>query len=142
MNVTRFCAALISPAVAGILVSAWVASPRLLAQAPADAGRGRATFGLYCASCHGTSAKGDGPLASSMTTRPADLTLIAKRNGGTFPAEQVGRTIDGRSAVKGHGGGDMPVWGDAFAKSTTDGTPVEQRIQAIVHYLESIQSKP
>lgn len=103
---------------------------------------GAATFGNYCATCHGTSAKGDGPLASALKIRPADLTQIAKRNGGTFPATQVARIIDGRSAMKGHGGGDMPIWGDAFGKSTADPTPVDQKIEGLVTYLESIQIKP
>ena len=102
---------------------------------------GSEVFRLYCASCHGTSAKGDGPLAGSMKNRPADLTQIAKRNGGTFAATQVARTIDGRSPVKGHGGGEMPVWGDAFAKSG-DSAQVEQKIQSLVSFLESIQVKP
>src|SRR5438128_11787607 len=70
----------------------------------------------YCASCHGKSAKGDGPLAESLRYRPADLTLIAKRNGGKFDPEKVYRIVDGREPVKDHGGTDMPVWGDAFKR--------------------------
>jgi len=80
-------------------------------------------------------------LASSLTPRPADLTLIAKRNGGTFDSDQIARIIDGRKPVKGHGGGEMPVWGDAFAKSV-DKTPVEEKIQKLVEYLQAIQAKP
>jgi hypothetical protein len=76
-----------------------------------------------------------------MRTRPADLTGIARRNGGTFPADQVARIIDGRDPVKGHGGGDMPVWGDAFAKSRDDTTTVEEKIQRLVNYLQSVQAK-
>lgn len=102
---------------------------------------GASTFGLYCASCHGRSAKGDGPMSTLLTRRPADLTEIAKRNGGTFPADKVGQIIDGRSPVRGHGGGEMPIWGDAFSKSA-DPTPVADRIARLVVYLESIQTKP
>ena len=101
---------------------------------------GSATFALYCATCHGTSARGNGPMASSLTRPPADLTLIAKRNGGTFPMEMVAKVIDGRAPVKGHGGGEMPVWGDAFGKSA-DATPVADKIARIVSYLQSIQAK-
>jgi hypothetical protein len=36
----------------------------------------------------------------------------------------------------------MPVWGDVFAKSTADTTPVDQTIQRLVRHLESIQVKP
>jgi hypothetical protein len=123
-----------------VLVGGLLASTAF-GQAPPGGASGSTIFGLYCASCHGTSAKGDGPLASSMRTRPADLTGIARRNGGTFPADQVARIIDGRDPVKGHGGGDMPVWGDAFAKSRDDTTTVEEKIQRLVNYLQSVQAK-
>ena len=130
----------------GHVVVVWLILGALLSARPtlAQSGpgvSGQSTFGLYCATCHGTSAKGDGPLASSMSLRPADLTRIAERNRGTFPADQVARIIDGRRPVKGHGGGDMPVWGDAFAK-TADPTPVDEKIRRLVAYLESIQIKP
>jgi mono/diheme cytochrome c family protein len=85
---------------AGALITGLLPGSRASAQ-----GRpGSATFGIYCGSCHGTSAKGDGPLASQMKNRPADLTQTAKRNGGSFPTEQVARIIDGRSPVKGMAG--------------------------------------
>ena len=102
---------------------------------------GAAIFEAYCATCHGTSGKGDGPLASALRTRPADLTLIATRNKGTFPADQVAQIIDGRKPVAGHGGGDMPAWGEVFTKSI-DQTPVEEKIKRLVSYLASIQQKP
>jgi mono/diheme cytochrome c family protein len=103
---------------------------------------GDALFKTYCASCHGKSAKGDGPLADSLRYRPPDLTLIAKRNKGKFDSEKVYRIIDGREPVKGHGGTDMPVWGDAFKRSV-DGyseKAVKERIQALADYLKSIQA--
>ena len=104
---------------------------------------GDALFKTYCGSCHGKSAKGDGPLADALRFRPADLTLIAKRNGGKFDADKVYRTIDGRDLVKGHGGTDMPVWGDAFKRSVEGYSEkaVKTRIQAIVEYLKSVQLK-
>jgi len=128
----------LKPLALAVLVGVAAAHP-LLAQS-SDLG-GASTFRLYCASCHGTSGKGDGPIASSMKTAPADLTQIAKRNGGVFPAEQIRRTIDGRSPKRGHGN-EMPVWGDAFATSKVDSAPVAQKIQRLVTYLESIQDKP
>ena len=73
------------------------------------------------------SARGDGPLATSMTRKPADLTEIAKRNGGVYPSELVFRTIDGKRPVRGHGGPDMPVWGDAFARSRDGGDEAKVR---------------
>jgi len=100
-------------------------------------------FRTYCAVCHGTSAQGDGPLASSLRRKPANLTEILKRNHGTFPRDLVFRIIDGRQKVQGHGGPDMPAWGDAFTRSIEGGDKdaVTARIQALVDYLESIQAR-
>jgi nucleotide-binding universal stress UspA family protein/mono/diheme cytochrome c family protein len=100
-------------------------------------------YRTYCAVCHGATARGDGQLASSMVRKPADLTEIAKRNGGVFPSEMVFRTIDGKNPVRGHGGADMPVWGDAFARSRDGGDPesVKRMIQSLVDYLDSIQAR-
>jgi mono/diheme cytochrome c family protein len=137
MKRRRCCHAVIS----WIVVASVYPSTAAFAQSSQSGVGGGTTFQLYCASCHGPSAKGDGPLASLMTKRPADLTQIAKRNAGTFSSEQVARIIDGRRPVKGHGGGDMPVWGDAFAKSG-DVAQVDERIRRLVIYLESIQVKP
>lgn len=110
---------------------------------PAAAATGDYLFRTYCAVCHGTNARGDGPLAESMRRRPSDLTEIAKRNKGVFPAAEVQKMVDGRVPVKGHGGPDMPVWGDVFARSVDGGDPaiVEARIKALVAYLESIQAR-
>jgi mono/diheme cytochrome c family protein len=102
---------------------------------------GKTEFMLYCASCHGASARGDGPLADSMRRRPPDLTLFARNNKNVFPADTVARIIDGREPIKGHGGPDMPVWGDAFSRSRDSSDPesVKLRIQALVEFLKSIQ---
>jgi hypothetical protein len=40
--------------------------------------------------------KGDGSLADELKVRPADLTEIATRRGGKFPAVEVREIIDGR----------------------------------------------
>jgi mono/diheme cytochrome c family protein len=109
----------------------------------AQQSNGHYLFRTYCAVCHGTNATGDGPLAASMRRKPANLTEIAKRNGGVFPSEVVFRVIDGRQPVRGHGGPDMPVWGDAFLRTTDGGgeASVKQKIDALVAYLESLQAK-
>ena len=105
---------------------------------------GAETFRTYCATCHGTSARGDGPLASSMRRKPANLTEIAKRNNGVFPSETIFKVIDGRQPVRGHGGPDMPAWGDAFSRSREAGDDerVKSVIQALVDYLDGIQLRP
>lgn len=129
-------------AVAGLVVAATVSATPAAAQSAA-AQTGDYLFRTYCAACHGTSAKGDGPLAESMRRKPADLTEIARRNKGVFPADEVFRIIDGRQPVRGHGGPDMPVWGDVFARSEGGSNPaiVEARVKALVAYLEGIQAK-
>ena len=132
-------------AFAGLLFGALCLSPGTAsAQEMKQTTPGGEVFRTYCASCHGTTARGDGPLASSMNRKPANLTEIAKRNGGQYPSELVFRTIDGRQPVRGHGGPDMPVWGDAFAKSREAGDTdrVKAVINSLVEYLESIQLRP
>jgi len=100
-------------------------------------------FRTYCAACHGKTARGDGPLAANMKKPPPDLTQFAARNGGVFPAALVAKIIDGRQPITGHGGPDMPVWGDAFKASRRDSSEesVQARIQAIVEFLEHIQER-
>jgi len=128
----------------GLLLTPFTAAAQ--PQTPAamqQAVAGGELFRTYCAVCHGSGARGDGPLAPSMNRKPADLTEIAKRNGGVFPTELVFRTIDGKRPVRGHGGPDMPVWGDAFARSRDGGSEekVKQMIDSLVNYLESIQAR-
>ena len=82
-------------------------------------------------------------MAAALTKKPADLTLIAKRDGGKYPTDLVFRTIDGRNPVLGHGGQEMPVWGNAFLRAE-GGATVEQaraRVDALVAYLATIQQK-
>jgi nucleotide-binding universal stress UspA family protein/mono/diheme cytochrome c family protein len=132
------------------LAASIVAACVLLLPAPAAAQEyqqntaGAELFRTYCASCHGTTARGDGPLANAMNKKPANLTEIAQRNGGKYPTELVFKTIDGRQPVRGHGGPDMPVRGDAFSRSREagDAERVKTVIQSLVDYLGSIQLRP
>jgi mono/diheme cytochrome c family protein len=94
-----------------------------------------------CAACHGVGGKGDGPMGQVLRVRPADLTILAKRTGGKFPAAEVYQMIDGRSpAVRGHGGPDMPVWGEVFAAKGS-ATSVKDRVNALVKHIETLQVK-
>src|SRR5271165_1456991 len=72
---------------------------------------GTEMFKTWCASCHGLQGKGDGPAAAALKIPPADLTQLAKKNGGKFPMEKVRNYIDGTKEVAAHGSRDMPVWG-------------------------------
>jgi mono/diheme cytochrome c family protein len=106
-------------------------------------------YETYCASCHGVSGRGDGPVAEFLALSTADLTKLSRNNGGKFPAERVARIIDGRQDVKIHGPRDMPVWGDWFdVEAETSGLRanereivVQERIKALLTYLETIQVK-
>ena len=61
-----------------------------------------------------------------------------------FPSELVFKVIDGRQQVRGHGGPDMPVWGDVFTRSRDagDADRVKAVIDSLVDYLGSIQLRP
>lgn len=108
---------------------------------------GAEDFETYCASCHGESGVGDGPVAEYLALKPADLTKLSRRNGGPFPRERIAAIIDGREFVKVHGLRDMPVWGDWFnteAEAPGLRAPerelvVRARIDSLVSYIETIQ---
>jgi mono/diheme cytochrome c family protein len=104
---------------------------------------GSSIYRTYCEVCHGRGGQGDGPLADSLRVRPPDLTLLAKKNDGKFPRERVQRTVDGRNPVRGHGGPDMPVWGDAFknVREGYDEASVKAKIKAVVDHLETLQTR-
>jgi mono/diheme cytochrome c family protein len=102
---------------------------------------GASTFRTYCASCHGAAGKGDGPFADNLRFHPPDLTLIAGRHGGNYPAEEVHRIVDGRKPLRGHGGPDMPIWGDAFRSAETgyDDLAAKEKIGSVVEYVRTLQ---
>jgi mono/diheme cytochrome c family protein len=46
---------------------------------------GKSEFQSWCASCHGTDAKGKGPISDQLKKPPSDLTMLAKTTTGSFP---------------------------------------------------------
>jgi mono/diheme cytochrome c family protein len=104
---------------------------------------GEGLFQGYCASCHGRNGKGKGPAAHALKTPPADLTLLARHNGGTFPRERVTRYIaSGEPATPAHGSKDMPVWGPIFVGLAPGSFDlINPRIVEVVRYLESLQTE-
>jgi mono/diheme cytochrome c family protein len=118
--------------------------------AQTSVGLGRTDFKENCASCHGVSGKGDGPVHSFLVKPPSDLTTIARRNGGAFPQELMWEVIDGRwsGEVGPHGSREMPVWGNEFkARAMTQPGDLPRtaewsarnRIVSLLKYLETIQ---
>jgi mono/diheme cytochrome c family protein len=103
--------------------------------------KGPDLFQAHCAACHGSDAKGNGPLASALKAKPADLTVLAKNNGGQFPSARVRKTIIGEDVLASHGSREMPIWGPIFHQIEADQDFGNVRLQNLVKYLESIQQK-
>ena len=105
-----------------------------------SAQRGARTYRLYCQSCHGPEGRGDGPLAVDLKHSPPDLTLLAQRADGWFPAFEVRRKIEGRDPVATHGPSEMPVWGLTFElRGDADASQVEQRLDDLVEWIRGLQ---
>ncbi|WP_102225066.1 c-type cytochrome [Acidimangrovimonas sediminis] len=108
---------------------------------------GRALYSDLCASCHGVDGRGDGPMAAQLKVKPANLTTLSARHGGTFPRVYVMSMIDGYNRAKGHGG-MMPVFdpllqGPTVLIDTGDGveTPTPARLVDLADYIQTLQSK-
>lgn len=97
-----------------------------------------------CASCHGADATGGGPAARGLAVAPPDLTMIAARNGGTFPRDQVMSTIDGldrgvhfSTAMPEFGAGDLGE--TVIIEDEGLGMPVPFKLLVLTQYIESLQ---
>lgn len=99
---------------------------------------GRNLYLGYCASCHGLTGAGDGPVAGGMAFKMEDLRTLQARHGA-FPADQLREVIDGRTLRSVHGTNDMPVWGWQFLLAEDSEEHVAARIDALVEYLRSVQ---
>jgi len=108
---------------------------------------GKQEFQRSCATCHGVDAKGDGPSASMLNAKPADLTQLSKNHGGTFLFWQTYDKIEGSKefVIRGHGTREMPIWGERFHfdkdASEQYQMGVRGRLLSLVYYLQSIQEK-
>jgi mono/diheme cytochrome c family protein len=119
---------------------------------PDEMKNGEALFQQYCAPCHGSDARGNGPVAGDLKTAPPSLREIAKRRAGQFDAKEVAAFIDGRNMPRAHGTSDMPIWGRLFRYAvqaegalSSDQVALEketqERIAILVDYLKSIQEE-
>jgi mono/diheme cytochrome c family protein len=109
-----------------------------------DVRDGQKYFVRYCASCHGTSGTGDGPVAKSLTKPPANLRMLSDKYGSPLPAARLAQLIDGRDAVRAHGTADMPVWGErlyATGEGERGELGISEVIGKIVAYLDTIQDR-
>lgn len=106
---------------------------------------GAEDFATFCAGCHGSAGKGDGPAAAGLASKPADLTRLSARNCGTFPGTRV------MSKVWGYAGGPgaetpMPAFaplvdGRLVPYDGGDGiaTPTPVRLVGLAEYVRSLQ---
>ena len=104
---------------------------------------GAETFDRFCASCHGSSGEGNGPVAAGLPITVPDLTTLKKRQGDRFPEDTLRKIIDGRDVVIYHGTRYMPVWGYEFWVEEGADEEAEKRVEIIIlnliEYIESIQ---
>ncbi|NNU78850.1 c-type cytochrome [Halovulum dunhuangense] len=127
-------------AFAGVLAAPFL---MLAACDPVERADARRYYAENCAACHGPSGRGDGPLAAGLETPPADLTTIARRNGGAFDFAHVMGVIDGYKSPE----RDMPRFGNLLAEAETipfdtgDGilTPTPIPLLALARYIEAMQ---
>lgn len=99
-------------------------------------------YTAYCASCHGSTGKGNGPAAARLKAPLPDLTLLARRNGGRYPGGQVFQVIEWGGAIASHGSREMPVWGMAFRPlSNENQKQVTARIRTLTDYIGDMQEK-
>lgn len=124
----------------------WMMLPlALVACVERDEPTGREDFANFCAACHGTSGRGDGPAAAGLDRKPADLTRLSERNGGAFPGTKVMAKIWGYTG--GHDGASpMPAFGPLLQGELVpydggDGiaTPTPVRLVQIAEYLKTLQ---
>ncbi len=111
---------------------------------------GKQEFDANCATCHGSSGKGDGAFSDMLLVTIPDLTTLSARNGGKFPVDRIYGVIDGRAELRAHGLRQMPVWGNYYTMMPlheTDDYPydaeafVRSRIVALTDYLNRLQGK-
>ena len=104
-------------------------NPITVAGDPLPAYEGRGLYVSYCQLCHGTSGKGDGPLAKAMKISPADLTTTVRARSDTFLLRTI--TGKGRQTITGRDRHNllsdaMPEWKDIFS---------EPQLKSLIAYL-------
>ncbi|CUH42775.1 MULTISPECIES: cytochrome c [Ruegeria] len=106
---------------------------------------GKTLYMQHCVSCHGVDGKGDGPAAVRLSTKPADLTKIAARRDGMWPALEVMEILSGysRNTLPRE---DMPVIVDILDHEMSEFDPgnsepflMPTKLIEIANYLEALQ---
>ena len=110
---------------------------------PTSAGAAKQLYVEYCASCHGLTGKGDGPVAKALKIPPANLATLAMRNKGQFPEMRVLGAIKAGPGTPAHGSDVMPVWGPAFVEVSGAATEAEVQLKIfnLMEYIKTLQAK-
>ena len=102
-------------------------------------------FMTYCAVCHGIDGKGGGPATPALKDSVPDLTTLAQRHNGNYPAAYVASILRfGVQSIPAHGSPDMPIWGPIFRHMGQRGSRKSSettRIDNLNRYLQSLQVK-
>ncbi len=112
--------------------------------------KGEVLYTNLCASCHGKSGIGNGPVASQLKTKPKDLTKLKQKMGDAFDTKVIKDRIDGRTMPRAHGIPEMPVWGEWFSiQSMSKGRlqddqeginkDIEKNFEALAEYILTLQ---
>lgn len=123
--------------IVGTLAWALSAQSALASQKNQYVEKGHKLFVQYCATCHGVTGKGEGPVAAALKVGPPDLTAL-QQPGEKFPFYRVQTKIDGEKEVTAHGPSKMPVWGTVFRRTSGE-LQRHADVFALVKYIESIQ---
>jgi mono/diheme cytochrome c family protein len=130
-------------AIGVMLIGGVIVGGLVLACRPLPLVQGEALYHRYCATCHGLAGLGDGPVAESLTPKPADLTRLKEKYGGRYPLDEVMRAIDGRRTIRAHGTSAMPVWGEVFEAELQEAPHTKRtallQVQAIAEYIRTLQ---
>lgn len=113
--------------------------------AAASVAKGQVAFEQECSSCHGTSARGDGPMAVFVPGGVPNLRELSLRNGGRFPEPHVVAVITRISDLHDDVVA-MPDFGDLLASqpavyTAPDGEtiPTDATVLRLAAYLATIQ---
>ena len=98
---------------------------------------GQLLFQEYCAVCHGSDAKGDGPVADALKKRPPDLTQVAGKNNGTYPELHVMNFITGQEVSAPHGSRGMPVFRSPYPNTRAI---FNARVKNVADYVGTLQA--
>lgn len=71
----------------------------LSAESPSNTQAGKTLYENFCLSCHGPAAKGDGPAASTLQPKPADLTALLQLEDDAYFVSRISEGKNGTAMV-------------------------------------------